>query len=264
MGETMRLICPNCGAQYEVPDEVIPSEGRDVQCSSCSTTWFQAHPNQSDLLFDETDAARPEPVARPPEPVKRELDPQVTDVLHQEAEHERAARDAERKQALESQPDLGLDPPAQDEAGRRAQQARERMARMRGEDIPAEVAVATATANASSRRDLLPDIDEINSTLRSSNDRNRPAQAKDADLPNTAPRQTDKRRGFKRSFLGMIALGAIAVCAYVFGPHVSAQVPAAEPYVAQYTEQVENARAWLSTSVEQGLAWLDQMASENL
>ena len=39
----MRLTCPNCGAQYEVPDDVIPEAGRDVQCSNCGDTWFQAH-----------------------------------------------------------------------------------------------------------------------------------------------------------------------------------------------------------------------------
>uniref|UniRef100_UPI0024E1033E zinc-ribbon domain-containing protein n=1 Tax=Roseicyclus amphidinii TaxID=3034232 RepID=UPI0024E1033E len=37
----MRLTCPNCSARYEVADSMIPPEGRDVQCSNCSTTWFQ-------------------------------------------------------------------------------------------------------------------------------------------------------------------------------------------------------------------------------
>ena len=37
----MRLTCPNCGARYEVDDSMIPAEGRDVQCSNCTTTWFQ-------------------------------------------------------------------------------------------------------------------------------------------------------------------------------------------------------------------------------
>lgn len=37
----MRLTCPNCGARYEVDDAMIPPDGRDVQCSECSTTWFQ-------------------------------------------------------------------------------------------------------------------------------------------------------------------------------------------------------------------------------
>jgi len=37
----MRLICPNCVAQYEVDDNVIPPEGRDVQCANCGHNWFQ-------------------------------------------------------------------------------------------------------------------------------------------------------------------------------------------------------------------------------
>ena len=36
----MLIKCPNCNAQYEVPDDIIPAAGRDVQCSSCSKTWF--------------------------------------------------------------------------------------------------------------------------------------------------------------------------------------------------------------------------------
>ena len=37
----MRIICPNCDAQYEVPDDAIPDEGRDVQCSNCGMTWME-------------------------------------------------------------------------------------------------------------------------------------------------------------------------------------------------------------------------------
>ncbi|MEO1309221.1 MAG: zinc-ribbon domain-containing protein, partial [Pseudomonadota bacterium] len=40
----MRLICPSCGAQYDIDDHVMPSEGRDVQCSNCGHSWFQAPP----------------------------------------------------------------------------------------------------------------------------------------------------------------------------------------------------------------------------
>ena len=40
----MRLVCPKCDARYEVPEENIPTTGRDVQCSACDTTWFQKHP----------------------------------------------------------------------------------------------------------------------------------------------------------------------------------------------------------------------------
>ena len=36
----MLIKCPNCNAQYDVPNDIIPTAGRDVQCSSCSKTWF--------------------------------------------------------------------------------------------------------------------------------------------------------------------------------------------------------------------------------
>lgn len=38
----MRLTCPNCTAQYQVPADAIPENGRDVQCSACNHTWFQS------------------------------------------------------------------------------------------------------------------------------------------------------------------------------------------------------------------------------
>ena len=62
----MRLICPNCGAQYEVADDVIPTAGRDVQCSNCGHTWFE-RPGASEAA--EAGQALPPAVARPdPEP----------------------------------------------------------------------------------------------------------------------------------------------------------------------------------------------------
>ena len=101
-------MCPNCEAQYEVSDSVIPLHGRDVQCSNCGQTWFQTHPqsepdapaDEDDADYggdvnlpnaaagawdrDETDAARlepepepePEPAAAPSDPAA-EPDPQV-------------------------------------------------------------------------------------------------------------------------------------------------------------------------------------------
>ena len=37
----MRLVCPNCDAKYEVPEDAIPETGRDVQCANCGHAWFQ-------------------------------------------------------------------------------------------------------------------------------------------------------------------------------------------------------------------------------
>lgn len=300
----MRLICPNCGAQYEVPDEVIPADGRDVQCSACSSTWFQAHSDSADTREDAVaDSAsmtppppaeakvepepEPGPDSQPPaEPeqiyppvpeeteqaaaspapqASRRLDPNIAEVLREEAEREQAAREAEKSGSggLESQPDLGLDEPA-DEASRRAEQARLRMARMRGETVAPEVAVAAATASAGSRRELLPDIEEINSTLRASGDRKRPATATDADLANTLPKPVRRGRGRRRGFWSVMVVVGLGVATYVFSPVIAQYLPAIEPYLAEYVSQVETARGWLSTNVESALAWLDQVAAENL
>ena len=64
----MRLICPNCGAQYEIDVTLLPEEGRDVQCSNCRHAWYQRGPDiesvqeEEDSGFEPAEAA-PEPVA---------------------------------------------------------------------------------------------------------------------------------------------------------------------------------------------------------
>ncbi|WP_128513888.1 zinc-ribbon domain-containing protein [Tabrizicola thermarum] len=52
----MRLVCPNCEAKYEVPEDAIPETGRDVQCANCGHAWYQMRPR----------AAVAEPVAVAP------------------------------------------------------------------------------------------------------------------------------------------------------------------------------------------------------
>jgi predicted Zn finger-like uncharacterized protein len=49
----MRLICPECGAEYEAPDSEIPIEGRHVQCTACHTRWFARKPVAETVSEDE-------------------------------------------------------------------------------------------------------------------------------------------------------------------------------------------------------------------
>ena len=51
----MRLICPNCDAQYEVDAAMIPASGRDVQCSNCGRTWFQEAQAAEPMVLAESD-----------------------------------------------------------------------------------------------------------------------------------------------------------------------------------------------------------------
>jgi len=111
----MRLICPNCGAQYQVDADVIPEAGRDVQCSNCGHTWFE-RPGASEAAeegfgameaLSEPNDDMPDAAAQAPSfddvaeddaqmPFERKpLDSSVADILKEEAERETAARAAD-------------------------------------------------------------------------------------------------------------------------------------------------------------------------
>ena len=269
----MRLTCPNCGAQYEVPDDVIPEDGRDVQCSNCGTTWFQQPAGAEDSAGADEDpqdavwhpevdpdahegpsvnpgaAPGTEPPARPPR--RRELDPEVADILREEAEREARVR-AKESASLEEQPDLGLQEP-EDEAAKRARQAQERMRRMRGEDArQAEEAAAAAAVSdrPKSRRDMLPDIDEINQTLRANNER------RDTRSAQVTPEDETETGGFGRGFIFTFLLFAIATALYVFAPRFAETVPPLADAMASYVSAVDQLRLWLDAQVTRALAML--------
>lgn len=251
----MRLVCPNCGAQYEVDDNVIPETGRDVQCSNCGHTWFQrpAHmdaeladeldePPPEDAAFEEPedDEPAPEPAAEP-----RGLDPSIANVLREEAEREKEARRAETE-GLETQPDLGLEESGA-AAHDRSAAARARMARLRGLDDDAEPDAAAMAAAAGARSELLPDIEEINSSLRASEDRDSEADAgTDADDEETRRR----RGGFRTGFLLVVLVAAIAAAVYALAPQIARQVPQAEPYLASYVAWANDMRAQVGVGLD--------------
>ncbi len=295
----MRLVCPNCGAQYEVDDRVIPDNGRDVQCSNCGHTWFQRPAGDAggqdalDELRPATQidqgraeapqAAEPPAIERPtaepvspaadtpPEPettdvapqaapadspspapeadvppdngqrTRRTLDDDVQDVLREEAEREARVR-ARVRQKIETQEDLGLQSP-EAAPDQRAVAAQERMARLRGLDTEEET---TASGGAGARRDLLPDIEEINSSLTSIGG----AEVVDEFT------EPVKRGGFSRAFVGMLLLAVIAVALYLYSPAIGAKVPALAGPLETYVELVEKARDWVDQMVAMALSKL--------
>jgi predicted Zn finger-like uncharacterized protein len=268
----MRLICPNCDAQYEVPDEVVPTAGRDVQCSNCGQTWFQHHadyqpgsdPAEPDDHADEEVAPPPPPPparteAPQPEPARKDLDEDVAKILREEAAEEQQARRQRQSEPLESQPDLGLDEADDmDEDERRSLEARQRMARMRGEPEPMSDADAKAAAM-SSRRDLLPDIEEINSTLR--NDEERAVSSDEPQLEGGTTRK--RRRGFRRGLFLMLLLFILLIALYIFAPQISKAVPQLESALTSYVAWVDQLRTWLDGRVQSIAQWLDSKASQS-
>ena len=242
-------------------------------------------------IVDEDDYEE-DPARDLPSP-RRTLDTSVADLLREEAEREARARAAERDPGLESQPELGLDagmtPLRESDAERRAAESRERMARLRGEEpqitAPAEprvatppppkvspieqdddrIAAAAAAAVADSRRALLPDIEEINSSLSSTSDR-RPARADDHDKPGKSadPRNAaavpEKPRGFARGFSLVLLLVALLFALYIFAPALAEAVPAATPALATYVEVVNGLRTMLDAQFQKLSVWLAQIA----
>ncbi|MEL7116019.1 MAG: zinc-ribbon domain-containing protein [Pseudomonadota bacterium] len=264
----MRLICPNCGAQYDVDGALIPEQGRDVQCSNCGHTWFQQS-EQHDLetaaeLEDEAALNPPEdPPAPPPDAQRPELDPEVANVLREEAEREAAARQADAA-GLESQPDLGLGDAEQAAADRTAA-ARARMARLRGgeESNPDAEAALAGLAAAGSRKELLPDVDEINSSLRPTEDRVPEPDEEvllDAEIPVEAEEEPSSWGG-RLVFWIVVLIALIAVALYIFAPQIVAALPQAEPFLVPYVNAVNGVRAQidpiLSSLVDQAKSLIE-------
>lgn len=264
----MRLTCPNCSARYEVADSMVPPEGRDVQCSNCATTWFQpgrridqqakasmapppvsAPPAPKPAPEAPVPAPEPKPEPKPePEiaPTRRTLDPDLRSVLQEEAEREARLRRAEAD-PVETQGEMPLD---QDQDLGEARRARARADLDAAPDAFAASAQARAGAarpDAPSARDLFPDIDEINSTLRDTGDRSgQEADASDIDTLDTVPR---RRRGTRIGFFGVIAIAAIAAALYANSDQIAGAMPAAAPAVAVFVETVDAGRVWLDDLV---------------
>lgn len=311
----MRLICPNCDAQYEVPDEIIPEHGRDVQCSNCGQTWFQNHPDHDpgpeeidDDQFEEllgpdakeareffakkpadkpkaepakteadetTTAAEPadnkataapasadETPADDPGLKQRRLDPQVESILREEAALETMARSSD-KAPLESQPDLGLDASPSAPEKQRLEEGQNHLKKVRGQDeleaTPDGEALAAAAA-LGSRRELLPDIEEINSALRDE-------VVVDEETAEIASRRRRlkaqaRRSAFRRGFIFALLVVAILVGVYAFAPQISEALPQAGPYMNEYVVRVDQLRSTLDVQAQAGLTWLQATISE--
>ena len=272
----MRLVCPNCDAEYEVDATAIPEGGRDVQCSNCGHAWFQLSPEveaeleAEEALFDapppietaavsaaadlpeielpDLEPSEPEPalnVPQPPtpEPALRSIDESVLAVLREEAEREVEARKVETP-VVETQTELGLEAPAA--AGGAVAR---RLARMKGEPV--------AVVKPQTRREMLPEIEEINSTLRASSEK-RAGQS--AAIAETMDEDGSERSGFRTGFTLMLVLAMALLVAYVMAPKLAQQFPAAAGALQAYVTAVDAARLWLDGALKSAIGFLHGLA----
>lgn len=293
----MRLVCPNCEAKYEVPDDAIPDSGRDVQCANCGHAWFQTRsravssvqpvtqPQESPAVSAVTAEPAPEPAPvgaavaeTPAEPhaekpaetplekpaerpaaetrkadkkatapaaavpvppvapvaaeasaedsaeaaVPRAVDEKVLSILREEAEREAKARRDDGR-PIESQPDLGIDT-----TGSKKKGAAKKAAVEPEPDVSAKPAA---------RRDLLPDVEEINSTLR-------PSENADSglDLDGSDQDQREGRGAFRAGFLLVIAFAILGASVYISAAWLASVVPALAGPLAVFVSLVDGLR----------------------
>ncbi len=288
----MRLTCPNCSAEYEVDASVIPAAGRDVQCSNCSHTWFQAPlggvaappqaitpkpvPDRSRVTRTAVERAavarREKPFAPPPADgverpaadfipppfgqTRKPVDEDVLKVLRAEAEREQKVRRGEPVDMFQDQPELAL-------TGAAPQQVR----RIISDPHSAldEELVPTGTIGrrraGDAGRNVLPDIEEINSSLRSSVERPDSVPAY-VEVEKTI-RKMRRGQGFRLGFSVILAAMAAALFIYIFADELATRWPEYAPYIERYVAQANDVREILDQVIRDLTEWLTTLITEN-
>ena len=163
---------------------------------------------------------------------RRPADAADMDVLREEAQRELSQRRAPPSESLESQTDLGLEDISNRNTPSRALRAR--MARSSGDtafDAPTDT--VSEDDYQAPQRDLLPDIDEINSTLK---------QNEVAPDPNHV---AAKRGGFRLGFGLMLLLAIAAIVTYAFAPQIAQALPGSENALIRFVDMANQLRDWI-------------------
>ena len=93
---------------------------------------------------------------------------------------------------------------------------------------------------------MLPDIEEINSTLRPGD----VALGDDGEAFEIVRRPEPGRSSFRSGFVLMLVIAVIGLVAYVMAPQISAQIPAAKPAMDSYVSMVDAGRVWLDATTQ--------------
>lgn len=123
--------------------------------------------------------------------------------------------------------------------------------------VPETAAVAAA---AGSRRELLPDIEEINQTLRASSER----RSMETPQGRAAIEEEEEaqRSGFSSGFRLILGLAILAVALYMLAPRLAEMMPGLAPALDAYVDRIDMLRLWLDGQVTALLQMLDGMSSE--
>jgi hypothetical protein len=102
----------------------------------------------------------------------------------------------------------------------------------------------------------LPDIEEINSSLRRKGDNMR------GNGRGTQAYAGREKRGSRRGFVTVLILLAICTVIYLQAPNIGEKVPQLKGPMTSYVTAVDKGRAWLDRQAASLAAKLDEMASD--
>ncbi len=246
----IRLICPGCAAEYGLPRDAIPAEGREVECSDCGRVWQARRPPSGTAPLALGAYARPvlrddpddTPAVRPLPPASRRLSPDVLDILRQEVEHERRLRAADSPAA----PAAPLDPPEPDT------------------DWPATTVTLPAGATRAFTANPQPQVplpEAVAHPPPTAARRPPPGPIPEQPRPVAHPIQHERTRqeqthqdhtrpparsGYGAGFVLSLTIAACALGLYVLTPVLAEQDSALGDQLLEWRNGVDRARLWLS------------------
>lgn len=235
----MRLICPNCAAQYEIDGTLIPAAGREFECGSCGHSWHQPAP-PADRIVLENPAVPPGVASHAPSDAELPHKPQTSAaalaILQEEAARELSARNAERGHSgTDSGPTAPLPESAADPTGDTI--AADRI------DTPADwVEQIDAELIEDGDPHALPGPAPQATSLRWQDPP--PADGPAPAAPAAAPPASRGRGGYNAGFSLALLAALLVIGAYVAAPRFADQ-PGIGPALSDYRASIDQGRLWL-------------------
>lgn len=227
----MRLICPNCDAEYEVDDNVIPDGGRDVQCSSCNKSWFQASANMPTQGSGAAEAAaKSVSESDPPKSTDANLD-----ILREEAAREHQARrnEALGKPGTQPAPRTADKGPAQQSTPASGSAPNAPSGSELDPDFIKEIERTVAKSK------ILPDIEEVSSSLSAE------STVEDVGTDDQLTEKKQRGRSFRMGFGLVLTIATFMVLAYIYAPLIVEKFPQSKSFMIGYVEVANDFRFWL-------------------
>ncbi len=217
----MRLTCPNCTAEYDIADGMVPPAGRHVQCTACHTRWFVRGVPGTGLTEEQilrrletwSPGARTA-IERPAAPVAPVPSPAPA--------------------AAEPAPAPAAPPPAAAESPRN--------------DPPVVVHLPPRTPALAKPADR-PAVAQPGQLLTAARPATRLDLGEPAAPPPAAEAPLASRSRFGRGLVVALVLTGIALSAYIYRDFIVARVPAAGPALQAYSETIDRWRDELEVRI---------------